>query len=221
MSVISNRHTVVPFIAGKTVAFPEQRLSKVGYKETKKTKAKYPSIAVSVPVLADSDISAKIEQLIPHVRSMLENAQDGIVRSLYESGNGVLSSVSDEELSVDMCIQFLDAEATGGRLTKEAIESWFVSSLADNLFVMVAEKLGFAEPNEDQGKVIGQHVNAYKGVMSSLAGGKTFLQPAQIKGCKAALSLVDDADDEMARRLLKRLEQMEQPVKIVELLGLD
>jgi hypothetical protein len=217
MSQVSNRHSVVPFIAGKTVAFPLQRLAKVGWKTTKNTKAKFANIAVSVPVLANEDIEAHVSNLMPFVRALCETAQDGIIRSLYESNNGTTQSVSDDEIGMASILAFLESESTGGRLTKDAIEKWFDESMKDNLYVVIAEKLGFNDPSENQEKVIGQHIAGYKGVFSSLAGGKTFLQPKQIQSCKTALGLVDD---EMSQRLVKRLEQMEKTPDVVELLGL-
>lgn len=222
MSQVSNRHTVVPFVAGKTVALNDQRLAKVGYKTTKKQKAKFANVAVSVPVISTD--SKEFNDLMgsgrmdKYVIGLLENAQDGIIRSLYESNNGVLSSVSDEEIGFDACIAFMEAESTGNRLTKEAIEAWFDESMKDNLYVVIAEKLGFNEPTENQDKEIQKHLNGYRGVFSSLAGGKTFLQPTQIKGCKTALSIVED--DDMAKRLMNRLTNMEKTPDVVELLDL-
>lgn len=218
MSQVSNRHTVVPFVAGKTVAFNEQRLAKVGYKTTKKQKAKYANIAVSVPVIQDDVLTENVSKMIPYLRAVCESAQDGIIRSLYESNSGVLSSVSDDEIGITSIIAFLEAESTGNRLTKEAIEEWFDSTMKDNLYVVIAEKLGFNDPSENQDKTINQHLSGYRGVFSSLAGGKTFLQPVQIKGCKTALSIVED--DDMTKRLMNRLTNMEKAPDIVELLDL-
>jgi hypothetical protein len=223
MSVISNRHTVVPFVAGKTQAFENQRLAKVGYKTTKKSKAKYPNIAVSVPKIQDSDIVENVDSLIPYIRPFLELAQNGIIRSLYESADGVLKEIGDDDISVSACIQYLEAESTGGRLTKEMIAEWFDENLSDNLFVTVAEKLKFDTdngPNEEQTAVINKHVKVYKEVLSMLAGGKTLLQPAQIKGCKVALGL-DTTDSEIGKKLMNRLVSMEKPKMTAEMLELD
>lgn len=219
MSQVSNRHTVVPFVAGKTVALNDQRLAKVGYKTTKKQSAKYPSIAVSVPTIQDGTLTENVSRLVPYLRAVCESAQDGIIRSLYESSNGNLSSVADEEIGIDSIIAFLEAESTGNRLTKEAIEEWFMETMRDNLFVVIAEKLGFNDPTPAQEIEVNKHINGYKGVFSSLAGGKTFLQPVQIKGCKTALALIPD-DDVIGTKLMNRLVNMEKTPDIVELLDL-
>lgn len=221
---ISNRHSIVPFIAGKTNPFAGQRLAKIGYKSStdkatgKTIPPKFPSVAVSVPQVDDPSDSQML-RLKPHVRAILESAQDGIIKSLYESRDGSLTEISDDEISVDSCIAFLDAEAAGDRLKKEHIENWFDAELSENLFVLIAEKLGFNEPTQNQEAEVRKHVKIYRDVLSMLAGGKTLLQSKQITGCKTALALVD-TDAGIGQKLLKRLEQMEKPVQIVEMLDL-
>jgi hypothetical protein len=225
MSQVSNRHTVVPFVAGKTVAFTGQRLAKVGYKETKKNPAKFPSIAVSVPVIEtvnDPEFSDALQhgRFDAIIREALQNAQDGIIRSMYESSDGELQSVSDDDLSIAQCLAFIEAESTGGRLTKEAIERWFDSELADNLAVMIADKLKFSDLTPENQAVIDKHVGVYKQVLSMLAGGKTFLADPQIRGCRVAIALASE-DDDMSKKLVSRLDAMENSRKqVVELLDL-
>lgn len=86
---ITNRHSVVPFTAGESKPMTGQRLAKVGYKSTKKNPARFKSVCVSVPEIPENNIRSELDRLIPHVRTMLENAQDGIIRSLYESREGI------------------------------------------------------------------------------------------------------------------------------------
>jgi hypothetical protein len=220
MSTISDRHTVVPFVAGKTVPLSNQRLAKVGYKTTAKTPAKLPSIAVSVPHISPSEVQENYQRLLPFIGTMLETAQDGIIRSLYESADGSMSSVSNEDISISQCINFMEAEANGTRLRKEHIEAWFDASVAENLTVMVAEKLGFTELDGEPGKTVAKHVRVYRDLLSMLAGGKTFLQPTQIRGCKNAIALATDESD-IAVKLTARLNAMENKPTVEELLSLD
>lgn len=222
---ISNRHSIVPFVSGESKAMNGQRLAKVGYKETtdKKTgkkSQKFPSVCASVPFVETSDVLEKVESLMPHIKAMLADVQDKIVRSLYESSEGQLQSISDDELSVNACIGFLEAESEGGRLTKEAVQNWFDGNLADNLTVYIAEKLGFNDPTENQMVQIEQHVKGYREVLASLSGGATSLAIPQIKGCRKALELLGNEDDLMAQKLGKRLDAMEKPVMVKELLEL-
>lgn len=216
---ISTRHSVVPFVAATSVPFAEQRLAKITYKSRKGTAAKFPSVCVSVPKIGEvSEI--QMDRLLPHLQALMENGQDGIIRSLYESSNGALSSVSDDEISIDAIINYMDSEATGGRLTKELIESWFDSSEASqNCMVLIATKLGYGdELTKDQEETVRKHVNAYKAVFSSLAGGKTLLNPAQIRGLRVILDTME-ADDVNAK-LIARLTAMETPKSVAELLEL-
>ena len=227
MSNFSQAHNVTKFIAGKSEALTGQRLAKVGYKSTAKTPAKYPSVCVSVPVLTKESISENISSMLGHIRAMLETAQDGIIRSLYESSDGALSSVTDSDISVQACIAFLDAESQGSRLTKEFVAGWFDGAVKESLYVVFAEKLGFIsatddnpEVTEDQDKVINKHIAGYRDLFSSLAGGKNILQEKQIDGLVKALD-ISGAEDETAQKLRNRLEQMRsKPQKMEELVEL-
>lgn len=222
MSTISTRHSILPFISGSSSALSGQRMSKIGYKTEKKTgKQRFPSVCVSVPVILTEEITGSLTALMPHIRAMIEDTQDKVVRSLYESSEGALSSVSDSEISVQACISFLEMESDSNRLTRETVINWFNSTLADNLTVYIAEKLNFNDPDDSQMKIISQHVSGYQEVLASLSGGATILATPQINGCKKALELVADSTDSMAARLMKRLVGMEKPPeKLKELLEL-
>lgn len=219
MSVISNRHSVVPFVAGKTMPLTEQRLARIGYKTTKKQAAKFANIAVSVPAITEFPEDV-LDRALPYLVTVFENAQDGIIRSLYESSAGQLKEVSDDDISLSACLAFMEAEANGSRLKKETIEAWFDSEVSDNLTVLIAEKLGFADMNADQEKTVSKHVRIYRDVISMLAGGKTFLQPTQIKGCKVAIALASE-DSDIGVKLTARLTAMENKPAVEDLLDID
>lgn len=213
MSVVSTRHTVVPFIAGTSKPFDGQRLAKIGFKKTAKIQNPLPSVCVSVPHIQPAMITENVTRLLPYIGTMLENAQDGIIRSLYESSEGQRKEVSDDEIGINAVIAFLESEAQGDRLTKDRIVSWFDTALADSLAVLIAEKLGFNDPNDAQTETINKHVRVYRDCLSMLAGGKTFLAVPQIRGCKTALSLLAE-DDDVSAKLAARIAQMEaKPVE--------
>lgn len=216
---ISNRHSVNPFIAGKSEAMVDQRLAKIGYKSTVKNPAKYPSVCVSVPMVQEHFSEQQIEALVPHIRMMIENAQDGIIRSLYESSDGTLKEVPDTDITVEACLAFLNAESEGGRLTKQFLEQWFDTQLKDNLFVVIADKLKFTDITLAVEETVGKHIAGYRGLFSALAGGKTFLQPVQINGLLKALE-VSSVDDDTSGKIRTRLENMLNRPKIEELLEL-
>lgn len=220
MSNVSIAHTVTKFDAKKSQALSGQRLAKCRYKTTEKQAARFASVCVSVPFIStDSLDSETVTRLVPHIRAMLESAQDGVIRSLYESSEGTLELVTDTDISIDACIKYLEAESEGGRLTKEFIESWFDSSVADYLYALMVEKLGYSDVlTAEQDATVKKHMNGYKGLYSSLAGGKTMLQPNQIASLAKVLELVDT--DDTSVKLVARLNAMLSKPKIEELLEL-
>lgn len=221
MSNFTGSHLVEKFDSSTSKALSGQRLAKCRYKTTAKQAAKFPSVCVSVPFIADSTISENMARLLPYVKGMVENAQDGVIRSLYESSDGNLSAVSDQDISIDAIIGFLEAESTGGRLTKEFIEAWFATAVHDTVYLLIAEKLGFTGEGEftpEQDATIGKHVAGYKGMFASLAGGKTFYQPNQVKSLRKVLEMVDS--DDTAGKLDARLAKMLEVKPIEELLEL-
>lgn len=217
MSNVSNVHDIKPFKAGDK-ALSGQRLAKVGYKSTKKNPARFKSVAVSVPYILSADLTEDHQTALqPYLIQILENAQDGIIRSLYESKDGSLIQVQDSEISIDACIGFLKAESEGNRLTAELIGQWFDSELAEGLTVVLAQKLSFipadadgeVELTEAQTQVVDKHLKIHKELFGSLAGGATILAEKQIKGLKNALQYCDERNS-VAERLTKRLESMEK-----------
>lgn len=220
MSHFPSTHLVTAFDSAKSQALSGQRLAKIRYKTTAKQAAKFPSVCVSVPPLADSEIMDNLPALKTHIRAMLESAQDGVIRSLYEAAGGNLTSVQDSDISVIACIGYLNAEAEGGRLTKETIDAWFDSSLAEYVTALIAEKLGYGDTDltPEQDATISRHVRGYKDMYSALAGGKTMYQPNQIASLRKVLGLVDT--DELATKLDARLAGMLSKPKMEELLEL-
>lgn len=207
MSNVSNQHTVIPFVAGETKSLSGQRLAKVGYKKTKDQPNPPKSIAVSLPLISDQDIVANVSKILPLIRQACEDVQDKIVRSLYESREFNLERVSDDEIGFAQIANFVSSEQSGGRLTKEYLESWFESNMRDNLTVVVADKLGFEELNETQLEVVNKHIAGYKGLIASISGNKTMLSVAQITGIKRAFE-VCAIDDEVSAKLDKKMDEM-------------
>ena len=224
MSNISNRHTVNTFIAGKSSALVGQRLAKIGYKKTKDNPNPMDSICISVPpVSLEISDTKTLARLMPYIHGLLETAQDGIIRSLYESSGGTLQAVTDSEISIDSCINFLAAESAGERFSTEAITAWFNSGVSDSLTVLVADKLGFTDLTEDNMKVIQKHVDNYLGICKLLAGKnltKNSLTQAQKNGIRVCVKL-DTSGSSVAQKIVNRLDDLEKKVDIADLLELD
>lgn len=220
MSNVSNVHNIVPFVAGKTVPFTDQRLAKVGYKTTVKNPAKFASVAVSVPPISTDAVQENVTELMPYIVSMLEGVQDNVIRSLYENKDGKLTQVLDSDISIQACIAFLESEAAGDRLKKEHIESWFDRVCKDNTFTLIAEKLGYTndELTQEQIATVEKHVKVYRDILSMLSGGRTVLTPVQIKSCRTVIEVSED-ESGIGTKLLARLKTMESP-KVSEMLEL-
>ena len=226
MSNISNRHNVLPFVAGESKPLSGQRLAKVGYKQTaamtQKGEIAPKSICVSLPLIQKDQITQNLESLLPHIGAWLETVQDNVLRSLYEARKFDLSSVSDEELSIGQCVNYLEAESSGGRLTKEYLESWFAGNMSDGLYVLIASKLGFVsdaqladdsasvDVSEDQDVVIQKHLNGYKALLVGLSGKNVSLSTGQIKGLRKALEICAPEGDSVAARLNQKLDVIEK-----------
>lgn len=221
MSLFSQSHLVTKFDAKSSSPLTGQRLAKVKYKTTAKTPAKFPSICASVPFI-DTKSEAYAEclpALTVHIRAMLENAQDGIIRSLYESSDGTLSQVVDSDISIHACIAYLDAESTGGRLTKELIDAWFTESVAESVSALIVEKLGYSgEMTEEQETKVSRHVAGFKDMYSALAGGKTLYNEKQCKNLLFVFELIDS--DDLGEKLKARLHGMMNKPKIDDMLEL-
>jgi hypothetical protein len=212
---ISNRHSVVQFVSGETKAMSGQRLLKIGYKGRGNKPAKFASVAASVPMIQPSEVSERLQRLLPYIGTMLENAQDAVARSLYESSQGQLKELADSDISLDACINFMEAEANGSRLTAERIKDWFVSELSDNLSVWVAEKLGFEELNEAQTDTVNKQVNAYAAVFQSLSSKGLTMELAKIAKLENALSLCADDGNEIAQKISVKLQALKNPAPVV------
>lgn len=208
MSNISDRHAVIPFVSGESKAFSGQRLARVGYKKTKDNPNPLPSVCASIPFLP-VPTSEQITALLPHIGRMLEDAQDGIFRSLYEASGGTLGNLEDADITIDACISYLNAQATGGKLSGDAIKAWFDSVLAEDLTALVATKLRFAEITAENLPTIRKHVNAYRDLLASLAGYKGTMQEKQRNGLLVALELAPSGDP-MAQKLIAKIHSMSE-----------
>ena len=218
MSNLSTAHNVTKYDAKLSQAFTNQRLAKVKYKSTTKSPAKYPSVCASVPMITTDSITEHSAKLAPHIRAMLENAQDGIIRSLYEANDGKLTSITDQDISILACIEHLEAEAQGTRLTKEIIEEWFDADAVEILTAAFVDKWNWeGDISFEQQKKLDQVVSGHKAMFAALAGGKTGYNLLQCKGLLKVLELIDTS--ELSERLKARLEAMSnKPVDLAEML---
>lgn len=199
MSNISNRHNLVKFVSGESKAFTGQRLAKIGYKGEGKFSD---SMCVSLPQIT-GEVEKKLKESPAMFLSLLveavHKAQDGIMKSLWESSGATLTSVSDEDVSLSASLAYLESTQGIGRLTKEFLKAWFTENLAENLSVIFAEKLSL----ELDHPKIAQLLAGYCGLVESLAAPKIALTVKQMENL---ISVMPFASDELiANRLVNRM----------------
>lgn len=211
MSVIDTlNHSVVAYDPKSSKAFTGQRLSKVTYKTVTDKDSplcgiKRDSKCVSLPIFKADEVISQAQALAPYVIEYLQGVQDKIVRERIDAG---ASSIAMEEISIAGCIEYLDSNNESGRLTKESVAAWFNEAIADALTVTLAERLGISEvPTDAESNKIIAVVEAFKGKIASLAGGKTAYEPKVCKSLLNALELAPSGDV-LATRFTARLNKM-------------
>lgn len=209
MSLVSNRHNVNPFVSGKSQALTGQRLAKIIFNKTKDNPNPLQSVCVSIPQVQPGEYRPEYESII---RNALENAQDKIIKSLYESSDGALTNVSDDDISVDACLAYLAAGGVG-KLSAEKITAWFNLAVKDNATVLIAEKLGFQDMTDAQCAVIEKQLNGYRGLFTMLASKDPCFDKRQLKGMRTLID-VSSIEDAMHAKLCSRLQEL-QPVEEV------
>lgn len=217
---ISNRHSIVPFVSGESKAMHGQRLAKIGFKKTANNPVPLKSVCASVPMLGAAEVMENIQRLLPHIGAMLETVQDNIIRAAYERTPDI-TSIGDDDISVVKCIEFLELEETGGRLTIEMITGWFVEYLAAPLADFLRIKGRESLDGVALDRAIEQSGNAYREMICALSGGKTHYDAKQRAKLGTVIALCADGGTELAERLMGRLEQMEKKDnKVLASLGL-
>lgn len=219
MSIIDTlNHSVVSYDPKSSKAFSGQRLSKVTYKTvTNKEDPLYgikrESKCVSLPVFAPAEIVAQAAALAPYVVEYLQGVQDKIVRERIDAG---ALNISMDEISIAGCIEYLDSNSESGRLTKESVAAWFVDTIAEPLAITLADRLGVsATPTDAESNKILAVVEAFKGKVAALAGGKTAYEPKVCTSLISALGLAPSGDV-LATRFTARLNKMIEESKANE-----
>lgn len=208
MSTISNNHVVNIFDAKYSKPLEDCRLAKIGYKFTKgmKESERKTSKCVSVPKV--NKLSEEfISEAQGYIVEWFEGKQDEIIRGLIEQGKDTINTADIDENAV---LTFLSAEQESARITKEKIFAWFDSSIAEDLYIVFGTKICGADcdtPSEAQVGLINKNLNVYKEKFGSLASGATKYPQQIVEQMLKALEY-SDGGDEMANRLVKRLEDM-------------
>lgn len=225
MSIIDIlNHSVVSYDPKSSKAFSGQRLSKVTYKtvtdkESPLCGIKRESKCVSLPLIPTTEIVAQAVVLAPYVVEYLQGVQDKIVRERIDAG---ALNISMEEVSIAACIEYLDSNSESGRLTKESVAAWFNDTIAEPLAITLADRLGVsATPTDAESTKILAVVEAFKGKVAALAGGKTAYEPKVCRSILSALELAPSGDvlaTRFSSRLNKMIEESKQNEELLNLL---
>ncbi len=213
MSIIDTAaHSVVSYDPKSSKAFTGQRLAKFTWKTVQdKTSAMYnvkrDSKCVSLPVIGEQEIVGNIVVLVPAVQAYLHSVQDKMIREMLEAGGNVVQ-VNSESINVAAIVEWLEQNDESGRITKESVGMWFDSTVAEQLAVVLADRLGVSEipTNAESAKILAT-VEAFKGKIAALAGGKTAYEPKVCKSIISALELAGEGDV-LAGRFKVRLNKM-------------
>jgi hypothetical protein len=131
--IIPANHTFVT-LDKNTEALTGQRLVRLIAKSARGTdKPSNPnlaqSMAVSIPYITMEEVVEHIDKLIPHVIGLVQDTQDKIIRE-YRIESGA-ADINQSLIDVGAVIAYLDASATGERVSKEYLQDWFTSEYAE------------------------------------------------------------------------------------------
>lgn len=214
MSTISNVHNIIAYTTGVTKPFSGQRLSTCTYKTDKVSGIKPDSVCVSIPQVASAAVVASINEFIPHIIALCERTQDAIIRSVHEAKR---TQVSDDELSVNAILAYLEEDSAGGaggRIKKEDAAKWFDQVIADPLALALAQRLGAStDPTAEQSDKIESLLIDFKDKVSSLTAGNVKHSPDVIAVLRKAIAFAPD-DDVIAGKFIARLDVLARKVSV-------
>jgi hypothetical protein len=156
MSNIGNTH-LVQKLEKQSTALSGQRMARVIAKKNKDGSYESANLSeskfVSVPLITELAPN-QISVLMPHVLKMIWDVQDSIIRELIV--NDGITSVHDDQISVDAVSVFLDESAKGSRITTEYLAKWFTESYLEAAmqFVCVMSKFDPDTLTPEQEQVI-------------------------------------------------------------------
>ena len=208
MNTTQNAFNVLPYTSGVTTALSGHTLAVMNWKTSKETGIKRESKCCNMPTISSDELMDSFDVLIPHVRNMLHDTRTAIVREMIEKNPNCLL-VSENDISIAACCEYLSSSSESGRMTKESLGNWFNNTLMDTLTLALATRLGVSdEPTAAEVHKIDILVASYKDKLCALAGGKTaYKKPIAISLLKA-IELVSYDEDVTARKLRNKLIQM-------------
>lgn len=168
-------------------------------------------------------IQASPQILQDALQQAFEDLQDQVIRRLIveaiEEGKNAIS-IHDDQVNCEAIAAFAAATAAGGKITKDGIEDWFDTEMANELTLAVANAMKLPDtPDAAQNKRLADMVTNYKGVFMTLAAPRAGMSKTIANQCKKALELCENKDSRMFKALDAKVRaQLEE--KEPQLLGL-
>lgn len=211
--VISNEIRFGAYDPKSPVASEEFRVAKCMYKgkkdpETGKlVEAEHKNSCALVPFITSGEITKAMEALTPHFITYLEGVQDEIVKKLHISG---VDKFTSNSISIGSILSHLEAvSSTGNRLNAIAIGEWFDTSMADELAVAVANKMGVSDsPSDAEIEKIQLITSTYRTKLGKLASGKTFFNEDEAERIQKAIRMCKADSSVIGKRFDVRLQKM-------------
>ena len=174
--------TTIPFAQQRTTlrvytGKEKPEAANAGYKIIAKAqgvdKTYHPNLKATLwfqaPVFGDEEIVENIDSLVPHLRSMLDDARKEVAKAIrLDSG---AESIALPELTIGCAIRYLNEQSTGARITLEYVNSWFAEYYEHMAHEFAnAAICKFPTPwNATQFEVVKQKANLVRGVFGNFA----------------------------------------------------
>lgn len=220
MSIVSPFHDVVVY--GPTVKpFEGQRLSIITFKTPKERKddpkyKKPENRCVSVPKLVvKTTVTGKNPSILDSaMQALFEDLQDAVIRKLVVEAvddDAKVITVSDDQIGFAACAAYAAENAISGKLTKEAISTWFDADLQEKLEVALANAMSIPDKDatEDQIAKLNAAVKQHKDFFAGCAATRPDIPPKIAKSLLSALKLAEE--DRISLSLKEKLQKLANP----------
>jgi len=126
---IGTSHVFSVLTKKSTALTSDQRLVRLIAKGKDKPEHLQESLCVSVPITTADDVVSRIDDLLPFVMGFVHDVQDKIIREVRI--NSGAPSIHEDQFNMSAVLAWLADNATGERLTKEAIREWALEEYSD------------------------------------------------------------------------------------------
>lgn len=155
------------------------------------------------------------------LQDAFEELQKKAITEIIEeaiANNDASPYISASDITPEAVASYFSRIATSGRLSNEAIKSWFDASLSDTLTLAIANALKVSDtPTQMEADKINAHVNEYRSAIVALASPRASLP---IKVATQLKSVIAKATpDEMTAKLNAKLDAFLTPKEYS--IGLD